>query len=291
MKRKTVGLAMFAAAMLGLAASAGAVDGTIDINMAVVNEGGSASPCGSTAGFPCTISVSGSYRLSGNLTVPASKDGIDVTANNVTIDLNGFSITAPGSSSTTPLGINATNQAIVTIENGSVIGFGTGVMTGVFCIVRNLHADGNGSGINVGQASLVEGCTANNAINGIVAGNNSRIHGCTINNAPPAGIDAISCGSACAISENTVNGFESNGIASTAGSVISGNTVGSNAVGIACSASGCLISGNTIGGNTTEGIFANDATTGYGGNVLNGNTTSVSGGHSLGGNLCNGTAC
>ncbi len=290
MKRKTVGLAMFAAAMLGLAASAGAVDGTIDINMAVVNEGGSSSPCGSTAGFPCVINSSGSYRLTGNLTVPASKDGIDVNVSQVTIDLNGFSITGPGSSSSIPLGINATNQFTVTVANGSVDGFGTGVMTGVFGIVRNLHADGNGSGINVGQASLVEGCTANNAINGILAGNNSRIHGCTINNAPSAGVDAISCGSACAISENTVNGFETNGITATAGCVISGNTVGSNGVGINCT-SGCLISGNTIGGNTTQGIFANDATTGYGGNVLNGNGTSVSGGHSLGGNLCNGTAC
>jgi hypothetical protein len=43
---------------------------------------------------------------------PASTDGIDVTARNVTIDLNGFSITGPGSSGTLT-GINAGGQSVV----------------------------------------------------------------------------------------------------------------------------------------------------------------------------------
>ena len=37
--------------------------------------------------FPLVISEPGSYRLSGNLTAPANTNGIDITANNVTIDL------------------------------------------------------------------------------------------------------------------------------------------------------------------------------------------------------------
>src|SRR5438270_9518468 len=48
---------------------------------------------GDTPGFPVTISQPGSYRLSGNLTVPdANTTAISVTDNNITIDSQGFSI-------------------------------------------------------------------------------------------------------------------------------------------------------------------------------------------------------
>ena len=101
MKRQKLASMFFAAAMLAWAASAGAVDGTIEINDAKVKAAG---------GCPYKITAvtnSGSYRLTGNLSAPAGTEGIDVSANNVTIDLNGFSITGPGSSVITPTGINA----------------------------------------------------------------------------------------------------------------------------------------------------------------------------------------
>jgi hypothetical protein len=48
---------------------------------------------GDTPGFPVTISQPGSYRLDSNLTVPdVNTTAILITANNVTLDLNGFSI-------------------------------------------------------------------------------------------------------------------------------------------------------------------------------------------------------
>src|SRR6185312_10998222 len=51
---------------------------------------------GDTPGFPITISQPGSYRLTGNITVPdAHTTAIDITADFVTIDLNGFSIIGP----------------------------------------------------------------------------------------------------------------------------------------------------------------------------------------------------
>lgn len=68
-----------------------AVDGVIliDQNKALA---GNVTP-GDTPGFPVTISQPGSYRLDGNLTVPdANTDVIRISVNNVTIDLNGFSI-------------------------------------------------------------------------------------------------------------------------------------------------------------------------------------------------------
>ena len=55
--------------------------------------------------------------------------------------------------------------------------------------------------------------------------------------------------------------------------------------------SGCLISGNTAFNNLVC-IGMDDATSGYGGNVMDNNSTSNhSGGTSLGNNLCSGTVC
>jgi len=268
-KRKLSAAVFFAAAaMLAFAASAHAVDGTIEINQAKVLANGGV--------FPYTISVAGSYRLTGFLVVPTGKDGIHVTSTHVTIDLNGFSIIGPGSSSGTPYGIfaEATDD---TVKNGTIIGFGTGVELSGGSAIRNVHADGNFNGIGVNIGSVVEGCTANNSNNGGTG---------------------IQCQARCAITGNTANGDSAGGITCGApgpgdGCVISGNTVTFDGVGIHCVGSGCLITGNTVSNNTT-GIEAADATTGYGGNVLYNNTPNFAGGTSMPPkttNLCGGLAC
>src|SRR5262249_22472005 len=51
---------------------------------------------GDAPGFPVTISQPGSYRLSGNLVVPdPGTTAVEITADNVTLDLNGFAIMGP----------------------------------------------------------------------------------------------------------------------------------------------------------------------------------------------------
>ena len=213
--------AIFAvSAMLACAAPALAVDGTIEINQAKVIAAG---------GFPYNINASGSYRLTGNLTVSSTTaDAIDVNVGNVTIDLNGFSIIGPGSSTSGGNGIFGGNGAL-TVENGSITGFSNGVETSTNGIVRNVQANANKIGI---------------------AGDNATL--------------------------------------------ISSDTVSSNtSFGIQCFGQGRLITGNTLFGNGTA-ISASSSFTGYGGNVLTGNTTNFSGGTSLGAkntNLCNRTAC
>jgi parallel beta-helix repeat protein len=215
--------ALFAAvAVIAFAASAGAVDGTIEINQAKVIAAG---------GFPYVISASGSYRLTGNLTDSSTSfAAISVTAANVTIDLNGFTITGPGGGlgSTTGRGIDGFTAVALTVENGTVTKFGgeAGIRTGNNGIVRNVHVSANGLGIVTGNGSVISGNTAND----------------------------------------------------------------NNGTGIACSGSGCVISGNTAV-NQVDGIGANDATTAYGGNVLNKNTLDVSGGTSLKNNVCSGVLC
>jgi hypothetical protein len=68
-----------------------AVDGVILIDQNHALAGG-LTP-GDAPGFPIPISQFGSYRLSGNLTVPdTNTTAIAITANHVTIDRNGFAI-------------------------------------------------------------------------------------------------------------------------------------------------------------------------------------------------------
>ncbi len=289
MERDKLAAVFFAAAaMLAFAASAGAVDGTIEINQAKVLANG--------GNFPYPISASGSYRLTGNLTVPTGKDGIEVNVNNVTIDLNGFSITGPGTSSGLPYGINAIGENAVTVENGTVTGFGGGVEVGYFGIVRNVHADANAYGILGGNNTVVEGCTANNSTAmsgvGIYCAAVCTISGSTAN----GNLHGIECNTnGCVISGNTAIANKADGlICNGSGCLISGNTAFNNAIGIACSGSGCLVSGNTIENNSETSMSFNDATSGYGGNVLNGNGGSPSGGTSMGAkntNLCGGSTC
>jgi parallel beta-helix repeat protein len=280
---KLSALVLVAAAMvLGMAASAGAVDGTIEINQAKVLAAG---------GFPFTVG-SGSYRLTSNLTVPGCIGGL-TGGNNVTIDLNGFSIIEGGcQTSGAPGGISVGNGA--TVENGTVTGFAIGVVVGNNSIVRNVHADADGQGIVAGSNAVLEGCTANNSnsgeggIAGMQGGAGSTISGNTANGNRESGIQCTSC----TISGNTAdNNFEI-GITGTGG-VISGNTADSNKIGIDCLGSGCLITGNAIDNNSQNAIVATDATTAYGGNVMNGDGP-ISGGTSMGAmntNSCGGSAC
>ncbi len=117
--------------LLVLAALAGsipafAVDGVVLINQASVTAAG---------GFPFKITEAGSYKLPSSLVVPAETDGIDIQANDVSLDLNGFSISGAivcdgtncGTQPRTAVsGISALAIGI-TIRNGHVRGFSRGV--------------------------------------------------------------------------------------------------------------------------------------------------------------------
>src|SRR5689334_9768577 len=77
-----------------LACNLYAVDGVVLFNQASALAG-NVTP-GDAPGFPVTISVPGSYRLTGNIALTdLSANVIEITADNVTIDLNGFSLIGP----------------------------------------------------------------------------------------------------------------------------------------------------------------------------------------------------
>lgn len=104
--------------MMALApACAFAVDGVTLLNQSTVVAAG---------GFPYTISQPGSYKLAGNLLVDGGKNGIVITSSNVTLDLNGFTI-SPRASSLTAVGVLAQNLQTITIRNGAITGFNDSV--------------------------------------------------------------------------------------------------------------------------------------------------------------------
>lgn len=106
---------------------------------------------GDAAGFPIRISGSGSFKLTGNLTVPAGLNGIEVVGANVTLDLNGFTIKGTG-----PSGVEARGVEGLTVYNGTVTGFQTvGIRCGRDCAIRDVRAVRNGTGLAVGFGSIV----------------------------------------------------------------------------------------------------------------------------------------
>jgi parallel beta-helix repeat protein len=161
-----------------------------------------AAPPGQAATLPFNISSAGSYYLTRNLSVSGG-NAINVNASDVSIDLNGFTIST--SASGTGIGINvATSSDRVTIVNGKVTGFQYGVHAGLVrgCRCERLQVSlCSQAGLYLGYDSTVIKCEARSIAGsfGISANNGSTIsdciassntatiaiggsHGCTISN-------------------------------------------------------------------------------------------------------------
>lgn len=153
-------------------------DGPVIITQATALAGG-VTP-GDEPGFPVSIRNRGSYLLGSNLNVAPGKDGIVVFAQNVTIDLNGFSL----------WGRNKANHGIVTderrtsrgleVRNGVIAGFGgAGVYApkstiGVF---QNLRVHWNvGPGLVIGPNARI----LNNTIELNMGGGVRCLYGCRV---------------------------------------------------------------------------------------------------------------
>jgi nitrous oxidase accessory protein NosD len=110
---------------------------------------------------PFTITKAGTYVLDGDLTLSGtSQTGITVNASNVVIDLAGFSLATSG---TTNFGITVPSTATnVTIQNGTITGFGAGIrLLGADELAQNLRLLSPGTGIYAASsctASVVQNC-------------------------------------------------------------------------------------------------------------------------------------
>ena len=271
MKRKLVLIAF----VLCVPALWGA-DGVIEINQAIVEDGG---------GFPYSIIQAGSYMLTGNLVVPdENKTAINIeeSVGSATIDLNGFAIIGPvvctvnqsseldctGSGEGTGVRQQGEVRASVTVRNGTIRGMGE---VGVFIV---------GAGLIERVAVLSNGGS------GIVA--NGKITHCDIQRNRGDGINAL--GGVVKHNKVEANGRDGIRALSGAGAVIKGNLVAANslrsdeAVGISCDR--CAVIDNVI---TLQERALSISDGGYAGNTISG---TITGGKPTGCNLINGdTVC
>jgi hypothetical protein len=213
-------------------------------------------------GFPYKITKSGSYKLMSNLMVPAGKDGIEILANDVTIDMNGFGIIGPVVCSSFPT-VCPTASTGIGIKNGEpgMPNFGdTKVMNGFIRGMGSHGIDiiGDGSLVdrvsaqgNAGLGIIVEGTV--NASSAIGNGE-SGILALIVNNSEAAfnvadGIVLDGRGGvalADVSSDNGGNGIDAENASVTGSTITLNKGIGINAV---CPSA---ILNNTIVANTTS---------------------------------------
>jgi len=181
---------------------------------------------------PFTISLSGSYYVTSNLTAGVNQSGILVAADNVTLDLNGFTLSGTGG--TVGEGVSTSGPRVnIVVRNGTVRNWpGSGVNfydSGASqTLVQNIQSISNVfTGVAVKNSSRVLDCfTVGNGTRGIVVDNECLVEHCKVSGNVYAGIGA---GANSELRNNQITG---NGIGlnlTGAGNIVANNMVKANA--------------------------------------------------------------
>lgn len=209
------------------ATPAHAIDGQVLITHAKAVAGG-VTP-GDAPGYPVTISLTGSYKLGGNLQAPVSKNGIEVNAVEVTIDLNGFRINGDRTTGSNGVGVVGT-QRNLQLRNGTIRNFKiSGVEAGHGLIVRDMNISENGvSGVALfapsGYARIVNSTIVQNGGYGVECFVACHIEGSIIGANSGGGLKITTSGT---VLGNTITGNGFYGIVAVVGSKVG---VGNNTV-------------------------------------------------------------
>ena len=219
------------------------------------------------AAYHFIINQPGSYYLSANLDVTKS-NGIQINAEGVTLDLNGFEISRASGSGGNGIEIPAAGHR-ASVRNGSLKGFTYGIRSLVLvsdfgrgCSFRDLSVSScTVIGILAGESAVLDGCRAhdNSGTYGIFAGPGSSLSNCTAShNTGSAGISA-DIGSSltnCAASNNPAfTGIFANGGSSLINCTAKNNT-GTYGIDVESfsSLTNCSASNNTSVDATSAGI-------------------------------------
>ncbi len=245
--------------------------------------------------LPYSITQPGCYCLAENMTVAlGSGKAITINADNVVIDLDGYTIdNRSAGASTSAIGIYAVQRENITVRNGTLRGFYHGV---------SLAAESSTtvSGLIVERMLIAEspeiGIRLYNASGGVVRDN-------TILNSSPvipghAGVGILASGPNLWIHDNTVVGTSTRGRGMDSGiqvgrapnSVVERNKVGNNRLfegsrGIAVVESdNVIVAGNRIAG-VSYGLEYSSSTGKYRENITSGVATPYAGGTDAGNNF------
>ena len=209
------------------------------------------------AGFLHHITTSGSYYLTTNLTGVAALSGINIATNNVTLDLNGFTLQGVAGSVNGISVQGATTN--ITICNGAVSGWGSYGVSALNASSRNLvfeqlnvSASGQ-SGLFV-YYSQVNRCNISTSGGYGIYAYYSEVRDCTVRSNSASGIYADHS----LVRGGHVDGNRDNGfyvITSTVSDCLVQNNSRS---GIYVDGPGCVITENNCRGNNT-GNYASNA--------------------------------
>lgn len=185
---------------------------------------------------PIVISEPGSYYLLEDILAFPNNIGIRITASNVSLDLNGFSVRGNievGSGDGIALGSISSPVRNIAVRNGTVIDFlGAGI--------EGTHASG----------TIIESIRVSNCFSGIIARNSSTVTHCVANNNSVNGIQ-VAFGSTASFC--TAQGNGSDGIQAF-DSVITGSAATGNSRGFFLSQGAAI--GSVAINNTSIGIRA-----------------------------------
>lgn len=194
--------------------------------------------------LPYTISSSGFYFITQDLTCTTCTEnthGINVTVDNVTLDLMGFSLVGPGGTGILSHGIYLNVRSNVEIRNGTVRDFPANGIRGDGGIgngghrVFNIRAFNNDDkGIQlVSEYNIIEGCTA--------VGNTST---------------GISTGAGSTVTGNIAYNNGGSGISAGRSTVTNNSCRNNTGYGITCPNGDSYVANNTLTGNTTGNLEA-----------------------------------
>ena len=195
----------------------------------------------------------GSYYLTGDRYAIGS--GIFVNADNVTIDLMGYSLIGFDTGMST--GIDMYARQNVEIRNGTVRDFHS----------RGIDESSNGKGHRILNVRVI----SNEGFGMFLLGEGHLVKNCT---ARGNAVTGIRVGSASTVSDNIAYENVGDGIYAESGSVVTGNTVFDNDYGIKVGI-GSTVSGNSAYQNRYRGISAGS------GSTVTGNTAYKNQGHGI----------
>lgn len=253
------------------ATTAGAVDGVMEINQASAMAGVG---LGDAPGFPVTLALRGSYRLTGELNVPPDTVGIALQGNQIHLDMNGYSIVGGGGPSGEGIVTLAANSRDHRVSNGTIRSMGgDGVRLGNDSRVEGVTViDCGGMGVSLGHDGFVhEVLSTGNGSVGIRVGESGVITQSVAKNNGDNGVfmDVEGLAREVTSRDNTRTGI----VARNGGRVLQSNARNNGRYGFEVS-NGVVI-GSVASSNILDGIDANGAT------LVQSNSAWFNGGHGI----------
>jgi len=244
------------------------------------------------------ISQPGSYYLTTNLVGVSGKNGIEIIADNVSLDLNGFTLQLQGGAPW-PLGENGIDipgaQTNITVRNGTISGWRfcdvSSASPSMNLVFERLNVSDSLLGISI-AAGMVRDCNSQNtASGGIDVFVSGSVSGCSAqNNGAGYGIQAVSGNvSGCTADNNNGNGIyvsggnvsgctadnnNGTGIYDWGGTVTGCSVQGNNGLGIYVRP-GSVVTGCNVKGNLSSGIYVMGSGSEIIGNTCNGNNSTA----------------